>query len=441
MNPESSAPSLISRVDSLTDSFEGKSFYFPERADVLSFDSSLQENMFQIVLDGRRYCVDERTLQTLQYFRRGVPANQAFGQDETRKGVPGTPQLINQLFGRGLLRTAQIAEEETIKGRGPRRRVPVGMFLLVPILSERAITWIASVFRVLFKSSVAWVMGVGIVLAHLTFLFHTHASHAGGRLSSRDFVCLVGLVLLSLMFHEIGHATASEHYGVHPVSLGFAVFWIYPVLFTDVTGTWRLQRWERAVVGASGLYFHLIASAIACVTTLLIPSRIPVLLVYSIWLAVFLNANPFLQFDGYWIVTDLLGIPNLRYVTHSAIRRVGARLLRKELPDQSLWRSLQRVKTPVIIYAVAYCGFMIYLANTIARRILPQLLKTAPLLLRLDRHLLESDRFTLESLGILWHTAVTVIMLAGLFRVVHRVLAHLYRAVLAMRAQTERGAI
>lgn len=419
--------------------FAGKTLYFPERAQVSAFDSSLQDNMFQIALDGRRYCVDQSVLRTLEYFRRGVPAEKALSAEKRATGeIPGSPQLVGRLFDRGLLRTAQELEQETIKGRGPKAKRPAGMFFLVPILSEGAITSIASLFRVLFYPRVALVTGIGIVMAHLAFFFHKHAPHTGARLGPQEFTYLLGLVMLSLLFHEIGHAAASEHYGVHPHSLGFGVFWIYPVLFTDVSGTWQLKRWQRAIVGAAGLYFHLIASSIACLVAISIPSRLPVLLVYSIWLAVFLNGNPFLQFDGYWIVTDLLGIPNLRYQTHSYIKRSVARLLGKTPPDQGLWESSHRTRVLVAIYAVAYCGFIVYVINVVVRRILPRLFVAIPSAWQAAAQLIESERFDVSALLILWRLTVILITVAGLVRILHRVVAWAYRNLRSMALRAER---
>jgi putative peptide zinc metalloprotease protein len=405
----------------------GQTLYFPDRAEVASFDSSLHDNLFQVVLDGRRYCIDQNVLATLEYFRRGVPADDALRENGARKGIPGTPQLISKLFDRGLLRTAQEFDQETLRGRGPRAKRPPGLFFLIPILPEGAISKVASFFRILFHPQVTLLTGLGIVLAHVGFFLHKHAARGRVRLDTQELLCLIGLVLLSLLFHEIGHAAASEHYGVHPRSLGFGIFWIYPVLFTDVSGTWQLKRWQRAIVAAAGLYFHLIASSIACLVTIATSSKIATLLVYSIWLAVFLNGNPFLQFDGYWILTDLLGIPNLRYQTHSLLKRVLARITGKTPPDQALWHSSRKTRIPVLIYAVAYCGFIVYVANAITRHVLPRLFVSVPLAWQAISQLITSDRFNLASVLILWRVAVIIITIAGIFRIVHRVLAYVYR--------------
>jgi putative peptide zinc metalloprotease protein len=420
--------------------FVGMMFYFPERAQVSNFDSSLQDNMFQIVLDGRRYCVDETVLRVLEYFRTGVPAEDALRSREGQNRPPCSPQLVGKLFDRGLIRTAQEVEDETLKGRGPKSKRPPGMFFLIPILSERTIAAIARIFCPLFRPLVAGFALVGIVLVHLIFLFGKHASHTG-HLTSAEFFCLVGLVLLALLFHELGHASASEHFGVHPHALGFGVFWIYPVMFTDVSGTWQLPRWQRALVGAAGLYFHLLASGIACLATLVVSSRLPVLLVYSIWLAVFLNGNPFLQFDGYWIVTDLLGIPNLRYQTHSLLKRVLAKLTGRIPPDQGLWQSSHRMRVPVIVYTIAYCGFVVYVADVLCSRILPRLFVSVPLAYQSVAQLISSGRLDLNALLIIWRATVVIITIAGLTRILHRILAYLYRSVRSFRLERQQRGV
>lgn len=417
--------------------FAGKMFYFPERAQVSLFDSSLQQKMFQIVLDRRRYCVDESVLHTLERFRKGVKAEEALRDGAEQKNVSGNRELILRLFGRGLLRTAQSEEHETLMGRGPRAKRPAGMFFLIPILPERAITAISSVFGIFFDQSVAIITCLCIMAAHAFFLFHRHAPKYG-HTTPGEYVTLVALVLLALLFHEIGHAAASEHYGVHPHALGFGLFWIYPVLFTDVSGTWNLPRRQRAIVAAAGLYFHLIASSLGCLATLVVSSRIPVLLVYSIWLAVFLNANPFLQFDGYWILTDILGIPNLRYQTHSLLKRAAARILHKRPPDQQLWNSSQKLKGPVLLYTIAYSGFIVYVANLLCRTILPRLFISLPLAWKAVAHLVASERFDWITLITLWRAAMIIITLLGFARILHRIIASGYRNLRQLRLKSMR---
>lgn len=126
---------------------------------------------------------------------------------------------------------------------------------------------------------------------------------------------VVGLVLFfigSSVWHELGHAAACSSFGVQHGGIGFALYINIPVFYTDVSQIWKLPRAQRCVVNIAGIYFQAI---------LLIPFLIGYmytyndLLKYVIFVAnlnFLVTLNPFFKFDGYWLMTDLLGIPNLR---------------------------------------------------------------------------------------------------------------------------------
>ena len=144
-------------------------------------------------------------------------------------------------------------------------------------------------------------------------------------------------------WHEFGHAAVCRRLGgeVHVMGLMLMIF--TPVPYVDTTSSWAFRsRWKRALVGAAGMIAELFAAAIAAgVWAYTAPGTINslaynVIFVASVSTVVF-NVNPLLRFDGYYIVSDLLDIPNLQARATRQLTYLAERYLFgcKEIRSQS----------------------------------------------------------------------------------------------------------
>lgn len=130
-----------------------------------------------------------------------------------------------------------------------------------------------------------------------------------------DFYNIIGLlifVLLSSLLHEFGHAAACNKSGIHQGGIGIGLYLNFPVLYTDVTAIWKLPRKQRCMVNLAGVYFQSFVLIALIIANLLYSSDLVRYMILTINLGMLFTLNPFFKFDGYWIATDLLGIPNLR---------------------------------------------------------------------------------------------------------------------------------
>ncbi|MDO6564935.1 HlyD family efflux transporter periplasmic adaptor subunit [Amphritea sp. 1_MG-2023] len=130
---------------------------------------------------------------------------------------------------------------------------------------------------------------------------------------------IVGISLAGVkVLHEFGHAYALKNFGCRVPSMGVAFLVMWPVLFTDASDSWRLvSRRQRLLIGAAGIFVELSLAAIATVVWSFLadgPIRSAVFLIASTtWIATLLiNLNPFMRFDGYYLMSDWLEIPNLQ---------------------------------------------------------------------------------------------------------------------------------
>jgi putative peptide zinc metalloprotease protein len=122
---------------------------------------------------------------------------------------------------------------------------------------------------------------------------------------------VLGLSLVSILFHECGHAAACRYGGARPGRIGMGLYVLWPATFTNVTDSYRLGRAGRLRVDLGGVYFNAIFVVVlagAYRATGYGPLLAAVVLVH---LEIVEQLLPSLRFDGYFIVTDLIGVPDL----------------------------------------------------------------------------------------------------------------------------------
>ena len=184
-----------------------------------------------------------------------------------------------------------------------------------------------------------------------------------GNVGAGQFWPAYGLLLASLIAHEIGHASACSRYGASPSEIGLALYFIYPVFYSNVTVAWRLKRWQRVIVDIGGVYFQLVIGTLYTCAYVLSgwePLRMAVLFILASCL---FSLNPILKFDGYWVVADALGVTNLHRQPMRILRHLAARLRRRR-PPALPWHPL--VTTMLALYAVLSISFWVWFLWEIA---------------------------------------------------------------------------
>lgn len=126
----------------------------------------------------------------------------------------------------------------------------------------------------------------------------------------------IALFFLKLL-HEFGHATMCKRFGGQVHSMGVMMLILTPLPFMDATASWTFRnRWHRALVGAAGMIAELFVASIAAMIWAntgqgtLHSLCFNVMTIASISSLVF-NGNPLIRFDAYYILSDILEIPNL----------------------------------------------------------------------------------------------------------------------------------
>ena len=172
----------------------------------------------------------------------------------------------------------------------------------------------------IWTNTFQWI-SVGIILAGVaTYLMNTGRIHPTMQnfFSFHNLTLVWITTILIKSVHELGHGLTCKHFGgeVHEVGIMLLVF--TPYFFVNISDSWTMpKRRHRMLISAAGIYIELVVAALATFLWAVVqPGAFQdflfnVMVIASFSTIVF-NANPLMRFDGYYIMTDLIEVPNLQ---------------------------------------------------------------------------------------------------------------------------------
>ena len=248
------------------------------------------------------------------------------------------------------------------------------------LFSAQAIDKFSYAFRFLFFH---WYMlAVLIIALILDICFFVHTPDLllfNNKVNIYMIIGLFAFILGSSFFHELGHASACKYFGIQHGGIGFGLYLNFPVLYTDVTEVWKLKRGQRCVVNLAGVYFQSYWLILLLVAFFVTGNDILRYLILIMNLGFAMTLNPFFKFDGYWIASDLLGVPNLRQRSLELFSYMWNRLKKrpiKQLPYLLQIRRLERYG--LLVYSVVVNLFMGYYFLYIIPTFLYRFVQTFP---------------------------------------------------------------
>jgi len=314
-------PRLLSTVQVHRQYFRGQMWYVLENPSNNEF-SRISETAWQFIgmLDGRRTVADVWKTCNEQFGDAAPTQGEAIG-------------LLGQLYCSNLLYAELPPDSESLFNRYRTRvqREIQGflanlLFVRIPLIDpdhflERWVGIVGWLFS--WLGLVLWLSlittGLYFVVGNLNELVH----QSSDILAPDNLALLYLSIILIKVCHEFGHAFACKRFGkrngaggqVHVMGIMFLVF--VPLPYVDASSSWVFRKkWHRAAVGMAGVIVELAGAAVAAIvwantsTGTLHIIAYNVMFVASISTLVF-NANPLLRFDGYYVLSDLLEIPNL----------------------------------------------------------------------------------------------------------------------------------
>ena len=224
------------------------------------------------------------------------------------------------------------------------------------VVPAKVVQAISRVCRFLFVPTI-----VGAALAWLltfdAWLFFHHGITEGAFEIVRNpalILALLGMVLGATAWHEVGHASACRYGGAMPGSIGVGIYLVWPAFYTDVTDAYRLDRLGRLRTDLGGIYFNVLF-ILGTAGAYLLTGFEPLLVLIALQhVQILQQLPPFVRFDGYYVLTDLVGVPDLL----SRVKSIFRSLLPGNDRDAALRDLKPWVRAVTVVYLVALVGVL-----------------------------------------------------------------------------------
>ena len=178
-----------------------------------------------------------------------------------------------------------------------------------------------------------WLTVIGLAIHQSLTHWTSMQASSMNILASGNLACILLFWCVLKLFHELSHGIACKKFGGHIREAGLLFIALAPIPYVDVTSSWRFaSKWRRIFVSAAGMYTELFIAAVA--TFFWIHTDSPVVrqqsynvMITASFITLIFNANPLMRFDGYYMLSDLLELPNLYGMGQQYTRYLGRRYL------------------------------------------------------------------------------------------------------------------
>ncbi|MEC5127727.1 HlyD family efflux transporter periplasmic adaptor subunit [Verrucomicrobiales bacterium BCK34] len=253
--------------------------------------------------------------------------------DQLLRWLVDNDLLESDTSGQGERRMEQWSKQQDKKPKNPISKV---MFFKVPLgCPDRFIGSTKHLF--------GWIFGVPGLLMWLALVLYTCfqlAPHwdqfvkaTGQVIAPGNWIRVILIYTVLKVLHEYGHGLATKRYGGAVPEWGVQLLaFVTPLAFVDASASWKFpSKWKRIIVSAAGMYVEV---AIACFCLLgwlhtdpgVLNTSLHSAVIAATFVTLLFNANPLMRFDGYYILLDALGIPNLGTKGQQFLVWVGKRV-------------------------------------------------------------------------------------------------------------------
>lgn len=280
---------------------------------------------------GRYFKLGAQAIRLLRHWSLGDP-QQVLHAANKEPGLPlGEPeleQLLSFLRAHDLIAALDPQQRASYAWKAAALRQSLWqmalhqyLFFRIPLwrpdaFLNRAWPWMQRFGPSLLRFGLPLTLGLGVFLVSRDWerflATFPHLFSLGGAIA-------FGMALFfAKLCHEFGHAFMAKRAGCRVQSMGVAFMVLLPLFYTDVSDAWRINdRKARLLIGAGGVLAELLLACIALLAWSLLPDgparSAAFMLASATWLTTLaVNLNPFMRFDGYFLLSDLWGVDNLQ---------------------------------------------------------------------------------------------------------------------------------
>ncbi|WP_020599378.1 hypothetical protein [Spirosoma panaciterrae] len=255
--------------------------------------------------EGRNFLINHATYQLYQILgessdqlEANVRFNQQFGLSLNQQEFYA---LVTQtLGGYNVLREDMTPIKPSLKNKYLKMKVELLPACVVGILSK-PLQWV-------YAPGVFW---IAFLLCSSVVPMVYFVSDTNQVIAQTDFILYLILLYATMLIHELGHIGACAKYGLKHGGVGFGFYFIMPVMYADITEVWLVDRSHRVIANLAGIFNEILYAGALAIVYLITSNDTCLAVALTVFTMVIWEFNPFVRFDGYWVLSDLTNTPNL----------------------------------------------------------------------------------------------------------------------------------
>ena len=324
------------------------------------FDTSLAEESYVLCIGPKRFEVSEGIYQLIELIDGKRTLSEIAREYSAARNKTYSPKDVyaitrSFLVPYGILENTNSDDNDQISNSY--------FYFQYPILRASAVQVVSHVLKPFFypKILITLLLCSFIFFFHFCFFVFPVIDFTIYDVSFRDAILTLMVLGILGIFHEFGHASACAHYGASPGEIGVGLYLRFPVLYSDVTDAWKLPRTQRAMVDFGGIYFQLIFIPILFMLYLTTSSSVFLYVILFTYGSALFNLNPIFRFDGYWLFSDIAGVPNLRKRSLEILKYFAKRFIlrQKKIVEPVFLRISGKIKSFLCVYGIVSASFFV----------------------------------------------------------------------------------
>jgi putative peptide zinc metalloprotease protein len=262
------------------------------------------------------------------------------------------------------------------------------LFFRVPLISpDRFLQKTLDRVRAIFNPWTLFTLKLVAAIGYLCLIvnFYKFADAFLASISIQGLLRYSLAIVLIKVVHEFAHAYTARNYGCRVRKMGVAFIVFFPRFYTDITDSWRLpDRWKRFQIDGAGVFSELLIGGFAALVwanTSSGPANTVAYYIFAVSIlnTVFVNGNPFIRYDGYYMLMDIVNIDNLQKRGTDLVRGIWRKYLfgMTVQPDPATgWK-----RQILIFYSISAFLYRIFLYTSIILIVYFQFIKAVGIVL------------------------------------------------------------
>lgn len=399
---------------------------------IYPLDTTSPEKLYVAYLpDGRRLQISDYLYRTLSLIDGERSISEIAVELSRQFGKTISDDAVRRIFERKLVPAGLLVscEGAPVEEDGSASRSPLSILFRLPLLSGKQMDIFTRPAQILFFWPVAIIVLGAMAYVHVLAYIQLDSIVRDfdlRQISPDTYLLIMALAPVGTLLHEFGHATACRRWRCRYGPMGIGIYAAFPVFYVDVTDSWRLPRMQRLVIDVGGMYFQLFIVILLYLWFHITPQEKFLIAIVVTDLTIARNLNPMFKFDGYWALSDLLGVPNLHKRVGEYLQGVILTVFgKRDAASNSFFSTSNRVTKGLLwVYTLACTLYFAYL-GWVLLRFAPGFIRTYPLTLSENLQKIPADVRAgniSQALTTAFNVFVPTIMIIGLLLMLKRLL-------------------